>query len=406
MSNPPNKTNPTPAQNKPADKSAQIQVSPENIAKAKVKDLLGSENFRSQLAAALPKHLTPDRMVRVVITAGMKTPNLFLCTQESLFLAVLNCAAVGLEPDGRHAHLIPFRNNRKGIYECQLIFGYQGLCELVYRSGMVSNIHADIVCDNDLFKVNAGQLQVHTINYKKERGIPYAAYAIVRFKDGSHIVEVMPRYEIEDIRNKSQGYQAFKANKISSSPWVDSPGEMWKKTAVRRVIKWCPQSADIMKADDIEKRAEVIDLDAAMATQDTSRMLEGAMKSAEDQAIIQSEGAAGAGQGQGQGQGDQGQQQQGGQGQPAGGEKKDPPPATEPTPEEKAKLEAQRAKLREKIVEDLKGKILDGKASEAGLLKAAKAAKMPPFDKEEDFQPASVWELPTDTLAMLATPKP
>lgn len=338
--------------------------------KRTVKELLGSDVFRAQLQAALPKHLTPDRMVRVVLTAGMKNPKLFQCTQESLFLCVLNCAAVGLEPDGRRAHLIPFANKSKGTMECTLIYGYQGLCELVMRSGLVSNIHADTVCDMDIFKANAGQLEAHEINYKAPRGKAYAAYCIVRFKDGSHIVEIMARDEIEEIRDNSQGYRAWKAGIVKSSPWADTPGEMWKKTACRRVVKWCPQSPELTRALD-DDNSEAIDIEAAAKAPAADSLNDILNASAVEPEQITGEA------------------------------KTDPPPAPEPTPEEKAKADAARAKLRKKIVDEIEALILDGKTTEAALIGRAKTEKLAPWDKEPGYVAAGIGELPTETLAKL-----
>lgn len=222
-------------------------------------DLVKGDKFKSQLTAALPKHLTPDRFVRVVLTAAMRTPLLLQCTQDSLFLALLNCAASGLEPDGRRAHLIPYKNNKKGIYECQLIFDYKGLAELAMHSGLVSNIHAELVCDKDEFEEDRGQVLKHKINRREPRGEPYAAYCLVRMKDGTEKAEVMSRFEIEDIRDRSQGYIAFQKGYTKTNPWVTDEGEMWKKTVARRVFKWIPLSPEIrenIERDD-EQRGEI-----------------------------------------------------------------------------------------------------------------------------------------------------
>lgn len=222
-------------------------------------DLVKGDKFKSQLTAALPKHLTPDRFVRVVLTAAMRTPLLLQCTQESLFLSLLNCAASGLEPDGRRAHLIPFKNTKKGIYECQLIFDYKGLAELAMRSGLVSNIHAELVCDKDEFEEDRGQVLKHKINRRELRGEPYAAYCLVRMKDGTEKAEVMSRFEIEEIRDRSQGYIAFKKGYTKTNPWDTDMGEMWKKTAARRVFKWIPLSPEIRESieRDDEPRNEI-----------------------------------------------------------------------------------------------------------------------------------------------------
>jgi recombination protein RecT len=121
-----------------------------------------------------------------------------------------------------------------------LIIDYKGLVELVYRSGVVANVHADIVCENDDFVYDRGQLVKHQISFREDRGEMYAAYCLVRMKDGTEKCEVLTKREIDSIRARS------KASK--SGPWVTDYNEMAKKTAFRRVSKWIPLSAEIRDA--------------------------------------------------------------------------------------------------------------------------------------------------------------
>jgi len=204
--------------------------------------------MRHQFAAALPSHLSAERFVRVAITALTRTPKLLECTQESFFKTLLDLSAMGLEPDGRRAHLIPYRDNKRGVTECQLVVDYKGLVELVRRSGDVAKIHADVVCENDHFQHSMGEVTKHTFDLKKERGEPYAAYAQVTLKDGSVQAEIMPKADIEKIRAKSRAGK--------SGPWVDYWGEMAKKTAFRRLTKWLTLSPEVQeriaKADEHE----------------------------------------------------------------------------------------------------------------------------------------------------------
>ena len=89
----------------------------------KLQDLIGSDKFKEQMALALPKHLTPDRMARVALTTLLKTPKLGECDPASVLQALMTCSQHGIEPDGRRAHLIPYGN------QCQLIIDYKGIVE-------------------------------------------------------------------------------------------------------------------------------------------------------------------------------------------------------------------------------------------------------------------------------------
>ncbi len=227
-----------------------------------VKGWLQSDEFKEAIGKALPKHMTPDRFLRIAITATMRTPKLLQCTQESLFGCLLALSQAGLEPDGRRAHLIPFENRKNNTVECTLILDYKGLAELVMRSGLVSSVHADVVCQNDDFEYDRGFIVRHKINFKEPRGEAYAAYAVIRFKDGTEKTEVMPQEDIYAIRNRGQGWQAFKKGYAKQSPWDPKEPvierEMWKKTAFRRASKWVPLSAEIREVIESEDKTETI----------------------------------------------------------------------------------------------------------------------------------------------------
>jgi recombination protein RecT len=211
---------------------------------ATLKDWFQSDYFKGQVQLALPKHCTPERFIRAACTSLMRVPKLANCTQESVFQCMLQLSQLGIEPDGRRAHLIPFEDRKSGKTICTLIVDYKGLAELVMNTGLVSYIHADVVCDNDEFEYNKGELKTHKIDFKKDRGTAYAAYALCRFKDGSEKCEVIPRSQIETIRDRSNGYKAFKNGYTKTNPWDTDEQEMWKKTAFRRLSKWLPLSSE------------------------------------------------------------------------------------------------------------------------------------------------------------------
>jgi recombination protein RecT len=220
-----------------------------NIEKKKdevsIRGLLSGDKFKAEIQRALPAHLKPDRFIRVALTAMTKTPKLAQCDKASFFNCLLSLSQLGIEPDGRRAHLIPFENRKRGVTECQLIIDYKGIVELVMRSGNVSNIHADVLCMNDVFEYDRGEIKTHRIDFKQPRGEVYGAYAICRFKDGTEKTEVMTKGEIESIRKRSRAGQ--------DGPWVTDWNEMAKKTVFRRLSKWLtlsPEQRDVLEKDD------------------------------------------------------------------------------------------------------------------------------------------------------------
>lgn len=197
------------------------------------------DKLKPQLALALPKHLTPERLLRVTMTAVQNTPKLLECNRTSLFAAVMTCAQLGLEPDGvlGQAYLVPFKG------KVQFIPGYRGLLSLARNSGEVSSIQAHEVCENDEFRYSYGlNEELHHVPAEGDRGEITHFYAYAKFKDGGYVFEVMTKAEVDAIRDRSEGYKAFKAGKISSTPWDTDYVPMGRKTAIRRIAKFLPMS--------------------------------------------------------------------------------------------------------------------------------------------------------------------
>lgn len=215
-------------------------------AKRTFQELVEGDDFKRQISLALPKHITPERFLRVLMTATIKQPTLLQCTQESLFKGIFDCAAMGLEIDGRRAHLIPLVNRKKAgnPLEANLWLDYKGIAELVMRSGLVSNIHADVVCENDVFDYDRGELKAHKIDFKKPRGNMYACYAIIRMKDGTEKVEVMGKDDVDRIRAAAPGKNA--------DAWSLHYNEQAKKTVFKRASKWVPLSSEVRSGIEAE----------------------------------------------------------------------------------------------------------------------------------------------------------
>lgn len=111
-----------------------------------------------EIKRALPSVLTPERFVRMALTAVNNTPALAQCTPMSFIAALMNAAQLGLEPNTPlgQAYLIPYKNKKKGVVECQFQIGYKGMIDLVYRNDNVQTIQAHIVRENDHFEYELG----------------------------------------------------------------------------------------------------------------------------------------------------------------------------------------------------------------------------------------------------------
>jgi recombination protein RecT len=206
-------------------------------------------NHAADFARVLPKHMTADRMTRLAISAVRTTAHLSECTIPSFASSIMACSVLGLEPNTPlgHAYLIPFKNNKRGgIYECQVIIGYKGLAELMYRSGIVASVKTTPVFEGDEFEYEFGLHPdiKHRPGKDPNRGADPAklthVYPVVqlREKDLDPIWDVLTRSEIEQRRKRSKA--------SSDGPWVTDYVSMALKTGVRKIATWVPSSAERM----------------------------------------------------------------------------------------------------------------------------------------------------------------
>jgi recombination protein RecT len=187
-----------------------------------------------QFQAALPAHITVEKFTRVAMTAIQNNPDLANADRNSLFGSIVRLAQDGLLPDGREAAIVMFGN------KAQAMPMIGGILKKIRQSGDVSYVSAQIVYSNDHFKWTLGFDE--TIDHQpapldQEPGEPMAAYAVAVLKDGSRLLEVMRKSEIEKVRNVSRA----KGN----GPWVTWWGEMARKTVMRRLSKRLPMSTDL-----------------------------------------------------------------------------------------------------------------------------------------------------------------
>lgn len=186
------------------------------------------QSYKDQIAVALPKHMTADRMARIVTTEVRKVPDLLKCNPISLFGAVIQCSQLGLEPGNAlgHAYLLPFYNSKTKQSDVQLIIGYRGMLDLARRSNQISSISVYEVYDTDEFEVSFGLNP--DIKHKRDiktggTGNLIAVYAVATLKDGGKQFEVMTKAQIDDIKKSS------KAANSQYSPWTTHYNEMAKK---------------------------------------------------------------------------------------------------------------------------------------------------------------------------------
>lgn len=226
----------------------------QQVKAATVIDVVRSKKFQAQMALALPKSMTADRLTRIVMTECRKAPALLKCAPESFYGAVLQCAALGLEPGSAlgHCYLLPFGNgkDKSGRPNAQLIIGYRGMIDLARRSGQIISLQAWTVHAQDTFNYQLGlepDIQ-HVPASTADRGPVTHVYAVAKLKGGGIQFEVMSRAEIEKVRSTSKAG--------NSGPWASHWDEMAKKTVIRRLFKYLPVSIEAVRAVEIDEKTD------------------------------------------------------------------------------------------------------------------------------------------------------
>jgi recombination protein RecT len=231
-----------------------------------VLEWLNSPSTLVELTRALPRSMSAERFARIVQTETRRNPALLESDPASFVLAVLNFAALGLEPGPLgHAYLTgPFKNNKTGRKETVGIIGYKGLAYLALEDGHIDGLDAILVHEGEPFRIDGGstyRLQ-HEIRLECQSRPVVGAYAIAFPHNSSRAVfEVMTIEQIDAVRARSRAKD--------DGPWKTDEEAMQRKTVLRRLlnrgkVRLSVRTAQAVAEDEARdlgyERPEVIDV--------------------------------------------------------------------------------------------------------------------------------------------------
>lgn len=209
------------------------------------------ERYGNRLAALVPSHVNGEAWVRQA-TGTLRDAKLAEAAEAdfgSFVTAVERAAVLGLRPGSDQYYLVP--RKIKGRLQVQGIVGYQGLVDLMYRSGAAASVIVETVRQSDRFEYVPGRdpRPEHHIDWDApDRGplrLVYA-YAIMSTGAVSRVI-VLNRHTVEtQHRAKSDGYLNRDGTVNTYSPWHTHEEAMWLKTAARQLAKWVPTSVEWM----------------------------------------------------------------------------------------------------------------------------------------------------------------
>lgn len=212
----------------------------------------------SEKVDACPKNFNKTRFLQNCLTVlkDLDPVKLSKCNPESIALTMIKGAFLGLDFFNKECYAIPFGN------DLQFLTDYKGDIKLArqYSVKPIMNIYARLVREGDTFesKVENGRPIVNFAPKDFSDAEIKGAFAVVVYKDESMDYAVMSKAEIEGTRHNY--------SKCPNSPaWNKSPGEMYKKTVLKRLCKLielnfdnAEQSQAFQEGADIKK--DIIDV--------------------------------------------------------------------------------------------------------------------------------------------------
>ena len=219
------------------------------------------EQAFESIKQVLPGHVDAARFVKVALASVSRDKKLLTSTTDSLLLALMRSAELGLEP-GAHmgeCYFVAYWNGRINANEAVLIPGYRGLQKLARQSTLVAGFSTELVFEHDYFEYLRGTEEriVHKPKLlTEERGEMLGGYCIVTMRAAADppILLWMDRTAINRIRDRALERKKDK----DGSPWSTDYEEMCIKTLVRRACKRTPSSSQdgLFKALQLQYAAE------------------------------------------------------------------------------------------------------------------------------------------------------
>lgn len=197
---------------------------------------------KGQLAAALPKHLNPDRMARLAMTAFSQNKQLQQCDPKSVFSSLIVLSQLGLEPgiDGQ-GYLVPYGKI------CTPIPGWKGYVDLVSRAGRAT-VWTGAVFEGDEFDYQLGDAPFirHRPGDENDESKLTHVYAVGRVKGAElPVIEVWTKAKVLKHRDKY--------NKVGQKHYSYGNLEMYaRKVVLLQVIKYMPKSVELQAAMEVD----------------------------------------------------------------------------------------------------------------------------------------------------------
>lgn len=198
------------------------------------------DSMRAQIAQALPKHITPERIIQMSTTLITRNPKIAECSAASIVGAVMEASILGFRPVAAlgQCYFVPYGGH------VQFQVGYKGWIDLARRSGQIKTLYAYVVREGDEFTYKLG---LNPVLEHEPKAAPSArmthVYAVAHYLQGGHSFVVLTREEVEKRRMRNSFQKA-----APSGAWATDYEEMAKAKAIKSLAKYMPLSDEMQHA--------------------------------------------------------------------------------------------------------------------------------------------------------------
>lgn len=220
---------------------------------------------------ALPDGAEARHLIRDAISLVRQQPQLAKCDVNTVLGGLMTFAQLGLRPGVLgHGWLIPFkkrtydRDTRQWVetWEAQIVIGYKGYAELVYRTGSAMTMVSRQVHKHDEFDLAYGieDRLVHRPAQNGPRGDVTGYYSVIKFQGGGYVFWYMTKAECEEWRDRyamarKPIFDPETRKKVGEEivgPWRDNFDAMALKTTFLRAQNLAPKTTQLARATAVD----------------------------------------------------------------------------------------------------------------------------------------------------------
>lgn len=207
------------------------------------------ESEKPRIVRLMGSEQAAEAFITAMYTDWKLRPDLLACDPVSLIGGARLAAQLGLPfgPLGL-VYLVP-RNLKSGGKWATFVLGYRGMIQLAYNSGRIKKVEAHVVREGDEFAFQYGTAAKLThvpVGPPGEREWTHV-YAVAATREGGTPFTVLYPEDVAKRRARSA------AGDSPFSPWQTEPAQMWRKSAVRDLQRFLPQTPQLALADQVDE---------------------------------------------------------------------------------------------------------------------------------------------------------